>query len=211
MRPRAQSLDLIQEATVLSLNQEKSELRAKIMAARARAAAAPSVLADTIAANDAVRALLDARFGAQLPEVALAGYMPMRNEIDPLASMRSHPGPVCVPVIEGRARPLVFHGWTPETAMIEGAFKARIPVKGQPMVPQALIVPLLAFDRRGYRLGYGGGFYDRTLEMLRRAGPVFAVGLAYDAQQVPLVPTEPTDQPLDAIVTPQGLICTPGS
>lgn len=200
--------DLHRETITLPLTQHKSELRASIMTARAQAAAAPAALADTIAANDALSALISARYGARLPLIALAGYMPMRSEIDPLPAMRAHPGPVCVPVIEGRALPLLFHGWTPGTPMVEGKFKALIPEQGQPMVPQALIVPLLAFDRRGYRLGYGGGFYDRTLEMLRKSGPVFAVGLAYGAQEVPLVPTEPTDQPLDAIVTGQGVIWT---
>ena len=67
-------------------------------------------------------------------------------------------------------------------------------------------MPLLAFDRRGYRLGYGGGFYDRTLERLRARHPVLAVGFAFSAQEVDEVPTEPTDQPLDAIVTEAGLI-----
>ena len=65
-------------------------------------------------------------------------------------------------------------------------------------------MPLLAFDARGYRLGYGGGFYDRTLEGLRARGPVCAVGFAYGAQEVAQVPTEPTDQPLDLIVTEAG-------
>ena len=69
-----------------------------------------------------------------------------------------------------------------------------------------LIVPLLAFDRRGYRLGYGGGFYDRTLERLRARHAVLAVGFAFAAQEVAEVPTEPTDQKLDAIVTEDGLI-----
>ena len=69
------------------------------------------------------------------------------------------------------------------------------------LVPQVLIVPLVAFDRSGGRLGYGGGFYDRTLELLRAAGPIFAVGFAYAAQEAEALPLEPTDQPLDVIVT----------
>lgn len=200
--------DMTGEIATLPLTQQKAELRASIMTAREMAAAAPAAIADTIAANDSLSALIATRYGARLPHIALAGYMPMRSEIDPLPSMRAHPGPVCVPVIEGRGRPLLFHRWSPGMPMIEGRFKALIPAQGQPLVPEALIVPLLAFDRGGYRLGYGGGFYDRTLEMLRKTGPVFAIGLAYGAQEVPLVPTEPTDQPLDAIVTPCGVIWT---
>jgi 5-formyltetrahydrofolate cyclo-ligase len=68
-----------------------------------------------------------------------------------------------------------------------------------------LIVPMLAWDRRGYRLGYGGGFYDRTLEGLRAKGPVLAIGFAFAAQEVEAVPTEPTDQRLDAVVTEKGV------
>ena len=74
------------------------------------------------------------------------------------------------------------------------------------MVPQVLIVPLVGFDRHGSRLGYGGGFYDRTLSDLRRAGQVTAIGLAWGAQELPLIPVEPTDEPLDVIVTDRGVI-----
>lgn len=136
----------------------------------------------------------------------LAGYMPMRTEADPLPAMAAHDGPVCVPVIEGPGLPLVFHRWTPEARMVPGAFGALIPEDGVPLVPQVLIVPLLAFDRLGFRLGYGGGFYDRTLERLRAAGPVTAIGFAFAAQEVDAVPTEPTDQPLDLIVTENGCL-----
>ena len=135
----------------------------------------------------------------------LAGYMPMRTEIDPLPAMAAHQGTVGVPVIPGAAQPLKFREWTPGSAMVEGAFKALIPAEGAWVTPQVLIVPLLAFDARGFRLGYGGGFYDRTLEGLRAHGPVLAVGFAFAAQEVDEVPTEPTDQRLDAIVTEKGL------
>ena len=136
----------------------------------------------------------------------LSGYMPMRNEIDPLPAMTeaaAH-GPVGVPVIRGRGQPLDFHLWTPDAAMLDGPFGARVPAAAQPMVPQILIVPLLAFDRSGGRLGYGGGFYDRTLAALRAAGPVEAVGLAYAAQHMPDLPTEATDMALDCLVTERG-------
>ena len=89
--------------------------------------------------------------------------------------------------------------------MMPGEFGAAIPAEGAWIEPEVLIVPLLAFDARGYRLGYGGGFYDRTLEGLRARGPVLAVGFAFDAQEVAEVPTEPTDQRLDAVVTESGV------
>lgn len=138
---------------------------------------------------------------AQFKGAVLAGYMPMRTEIDPLAAMAQHSGPVCVPVITGAGQPLVFHRWTPQSVMVPGEFGALIPQVSEPLTPDVLIVPLLAFDRRGYRLGYGGGFYDRTLEALRARGRAVAIGFAFAAQEMDAVPTEPTDQPLDLLVT----------
>ena len=139
----------------------------------------------------------------------LSGYIPMRTEIDPLRAMAAHRGPVCVPVILGKGRALAFRAWTPDAEMVDGEFGARIPAAGDWRVPQVLIVPLLAFDRRWFRLGYGGGFYDRTLEALRAAGPVLAIGYAFAAQELPEVPIDATDQRLDLIVTDQGIV-TPG-
>ena len=141
----------------------------------------------------------------------LAGYMPMRTEIDPLAAMAAHlaageGGRVCVPVIPGPGLPLRFREWTPGAVMEPGEFGALVPAAGDWLVPSVLIVPLLAFDWRGYRLGYGGGFYDRTLEVLRASGPAIAVGFGFAAQEVEEVPVEPTDQKLDLIVTECGVI-----
>jgi 5-formyltetrahydrofolate cyclo-ligase len=138
-------------------------------------------------------------------EAPLAGYMPIRTEIDPLPVMTAHRGPVGVPVILGPGRPLVFHAWRAGGAMVDGPFGARVPAAGAPMVPRVLIVPLVGFDARGYRLGYGGGFYDRTLAELRAAGPVTSVGFAYDAQELPDLPIDAFDQRLDMIVTEKGI------
>ncbi len=135
----------------------------------------------------------------------LSGYMPMRTEIDPLPAMAAHQGPVGVPVIIGKDQPLRFREWSPGAKMVEGSFKALVPEEGAWVEPEVLIVPLLSFDARGYRLGYGGGFYDRTLEGLRARRPVLAVGFAFAAQEVAEVPTEPTDQRLDAVVTENGV------
>lgn len=125
----------------------------------------------------------------------------MRTEIDCLPAMAAHKGPVGVPVIPGADQPLIFRRWRPGAAMVPGAFGALIPEAGDVVEPEVLIVPLLAFDRRGYRLGYGGGFYDRTLERLRAMRPVLAIGFAFSMQEIETVPTEPTDQKLDLIVT----------
>ncbi len=140
--------------------------------------------------------------------VPLAGYMAMRTEIDPTPAMQeaaAH-GTVGVPVIIGAGQPLQFRVWEPDCALIKGEFGAMIPQSGAWITPQIVIVPLVAFDRNGGRLGYGGGFYDRTLEKLRAAQPTLAIGFAYAAQEDRTLPLEPTDQPLDLIVTEQGVI-----
>ncbi len=131
--------------------------------------------------------------------------MPMRTEIDPLAAMAVHQGVVGVPVIVGPAMPLRFREWGPGGAMVAGQFGALIPAEGAWVEPQVVIVPLLAFDARGYRLGYGGGFYDRTLAGLRAKAGVLAVGFAFAAQEVAEVPIDGFDQRLDAVVTEQGV------
>lgn len=140
--------------------------------------------------------------------VSLAGYMPMRTEIDPLPAMAeaaAH-GPVGVPVIMGAATPLKFRQWEPDCTLIAGEFGAMIPENGDWIEPEILIVPLVAFSRTGGRLGYGGGFYDRTLEQLRAKRTTLAIGFAYSAQEDANIPLEPVDQPLNLIVTENGVI-----
>lgn len=139
--------------------------------------------------------------------VPVAGYAQMRTEIDPTAAMEeaSAHGPVCLPVIQAVDQPLKFRTWTPGCAMTKGEFGAEFPTEGDWITPEILIVPLVAFSRSGGRLGYGGGFYDRTLEMLRSQKATLAIGFAYAAQEQADLPLEPTDQPLDMIVTEQGV------
>lgn len=135
--------------------------------------------------------------------VPIAGYMPIRSEIDPLPTMTeaaAH-GPVGVPVILAQGQPLAFSRWTPDGELRDGPFGARVPVVDDFFAPEIVIVPLVAFTRAGGRLGYGGGFYDRTLEQLRARAATLAIGFAYDAQEVDHLPLEATDQKLDIIVT----------
>lgn len=135
--------------------------------------------------------------------VAMSGYMPIRTEIDPLPAMAeaaAH-GMVGVPVIVGAGQALKFSRWEPDIAMRSGAFGAMIPQEDRFFDPEILIVPLVAFDITGNRLGYGGGFYDRTLEGLRAQRATLAIGFAFDAQQADHLPSEPTDQRLDMLVT----------
>lgn len=143
--------------------------------------------------------------------VPMSGYMPMRTEIDPLPAMAeaaAH-GIVGVPVIRGAAQPLVFSEWEPDCALVDGPFGASVPAVERLMTPELLIVPLVAFSRTGGRLGYGGGFYDRTLEGLRAQRPTLAVGFAYSVQEDNDLPLEPTDQTLDMIVTEREVIEIP--
>jgi 5-formyltetrahydrofolate cyclo-ligase len=135
----------------------------------------------------------------------LAGYMAMRTEIDPTAAMAAHQGPVGVPVILGAGQALRFREWSPGCAMVAGEFGALIPAEGAWVEPEVVIVPLVGFDARGYRLGYGGGFYDRTLAGLRARHSVLAVGFAFAAQELPEVPIDQYDQRLDVIVTETGI------
>ncbi len=139
--------------------------------------------------------------------VPLAGYMAMRDEIDPLPALEeaaAH-GPVGLPTITAPDTPLTFRVWEPGAEMVPARFGTSEPT-GEVMRPEILVVPLVAFTRDGGRLGYGGGFYDRTLEVLRRDGPVLAIGFAYAAQEAESLPQEPTDAPLDMIVTEAGVL-----
>lgn len=113
---------------------------------------------------------------------------------------------VLLPVVEKRGLPLRFRCWKPGEPLVSGGFGTSVPAPdAEEADPDVLFVPLLAFDRKGYRLGYGGGFYDRTLEKLRKSGSPVTVGLAFSAQRVDTVPRGPHDQPLDWIVTEDGL------
>ena len=167
--------------------------------------AAYAVRAAAFAAGQGQAAEILADFLADRRGLALAGYMAMRSEIDPLAAMAVHEGEVGVPVIMAKAAPLRFRAWGPGVAMVAGAFGARVPAEGPWVEPAVLIVPLLAFDARGFRLGYGGGFYDRTLAGLRARHQVLAVGFAFAAQEVDEVPIDVFDQRLDAVVTEVGV------
>jgi 5-formyltetrahydrofolate cyclo-ligase len=138
-----------------------------------------------------------------------SAYRRIRSELDPeplMLALIEAGCRLCVPVIEGRGLPLRFREWAPGTRMQPGPFGAQVPATGDWLEPDLLLVPLLAFDTAGRRLGYGGGFYDRTLARLRAAGPVRAVGFGYAAQEVEAVPADDTDERLDAIVTEAGVV-----
>lgn len=150
---------------------------------------------------------------ADVPPCAISSYSALGSEIDPSvleARLRAAGHSICLPVMVGRTRPLMFRAWACGDPTEARTWGIREPLATAPeMSPAILLVPMLGFDRRGWRLGYGGGFYDRTLRALRAGGAVTAIGLAYDEQEVDAVPHLDYDEPLDWIVTPSGPIrCT---
>ena len=137
--------------------------------------------------------------------LAVACYWPMGTELDvrPLMHrLRAEQCEVLLPVAGSVGEILQFRRWQPGDRLQPGVFGTREPLaSAEPAIPEIVVVPLLAFDRTGNRLGYGGGYYDLTLSHLRASGGVLAIGAAYDEQEADAVPTGPGDQKLDAVVT----------
>jgi 5-formyltetrahydrofolate cyclo-ligase len=114
---------------------------------------------------------------------------------------------MALPVVVDRDRHLDFRAWVPGDRLEPGDHGTWHPAATAPLVvPQVVLVPLLAFDRRGFRLGYGGGYYDRTLESLRRSAYLTTIGVGFSAQEVAAVPHDALDQRLDWLATETGLI-----
>lgn len=175
---------------------EKITLRASARAARTAAAMA----APHAAARAAQRAL-----PLIAPGAIVAVTWSMGDELDtkPLIdALRARGQEVALPVVVVRGQPLSFRRHRAGDRLLPGPLGTSHPADEAPLIqPAVLIVPLLAFDRRGYRLGYGGGFYDVTLRALRAKAAIRAIGFAYAGQEVPAVPHEAHDEKLDAIVT----------
>ena len=144
------------------------------------------------------------------PLIVVSGYMAMPGELDPahlLDALGQHGHPLALPVVLARDAPLAFRAWHPGLALEPGVLGIPVPPASSPLVvPDVMLVPLIAFDALGRRLGQGGGFYDRTLARRRAEGPgVVALGLAFAVQEVPEVPEEAFDERLDGIITEAGL------
>ena len=131
-------------------------------------------------------------------------YMSEISTVELLSKLVAEGWTTALPIVVGKELPLMFRCWVPGEPLVSGLWDIQIPAKTAPEVePDVLLVPMLAFDRKGYRLGYGGGFYDRTLAKLRALKKVTAIGVAYAGQEVDEVPHGEYDQPLDWIMTEQ--------
>ena len=175
---------------------------------------------DALARRDAIPAAVRAEaaervamrpFPIPIPDGAcVSGFFPLRSEINPVPLMRrlaDAGAKLALPVVVGRGNALMFRAWSFGAPLGSGVWGIREPLPDAPEVlPDVLIVPLAAFDRTGHRIGYGAGYYDLTLQRLRAAKPVTAVGLAFAAQEIARVPATPRDARLDLVLTEREVI-----
>jgi 5-formyltetrahydrofolate cyclo-ligase len=140
----------------------------------------------------------------------VSGFMPMKSEINPLPLMRKLAAAgarLALPVVAGRGKPLIMRAWEIGEPLAAGVWGIRQPAPSAAEVaPDILLVPLLAFDRAGHRIGYGAGYYDITIAALRARQAVVAIGLAFAAQEIAAVPATPHDAPLDLVLTEREVI-----
>lgn len=187
----------------MSIVEEKKALRAWATDARARVLAqSRAAVAESIAGH--ARARLDLRAG-----LVVSCFASMPDEIDTgplLAAVAATGATCCLPVIQGRGLPLLFRAWRPGDEMGRGMWGIAEPLPSQPNVePDVVLAPLLAFDAAGWRLGYGGGYFDRTLARLRAMKRITAIGIGLDELEVAAVPHLDYDQRLDGVLTASGL------
>lgn len=189
---------------------EKRRLRALALQRRAAMGEEARAAASRAAVGHALAAM------GRVQDHAVALFAPFRDEIDthPLAAaLRAKGARLALPVIVARNAPLLFRRWDEDDPLApEGAYAIPTPRAEAPvLVPDLVVVPLAAFDRRGFRVGYGAGFYDRTLARLRAERPVRALGFAFACQEMDEVPAEPHDEPLDLMVTERLSFSCPGT
>jgi 5-formyltetrahydrofolate cyclo-ligase len=185
-----------------TLQTEKNKLRRDAIALRdALPAEMRKAAADTIAACG---------FPLRVSGVTVSGFMPLKSEINPLPLMQKlaeEGARLALPVVSGRGKPLVMRQWAWGEPLASGVWGIREPKPDAPQVdPDILLVPLLAFDRTGHRIGYGAGYYDMTIAGLRAKKPVIAIGIAFAAQEIASVPATPRDARLDLVLTEKEVI-----
>lgn len=191
----------------------EAELNLAKRAARKEAAFRRRAAYSKTKCEQACKILID--YAKSMPDLdIISAYSPIKTEISPLDAMhvlfRSGIR-VCLPIVAGSDQPLGFREWQPGVSMEFGAFGTSAPARGEWLDPKLLVVPLLAFDRQGNRLGYGGGYYDRTIAKLESAAEIRKVGLAFAEQERVKVPGGFSDRRLDAIITPLEIIHCDGN
>ena len=179
----------------------KLELRTELRARRAELAHAHPDFAQDVAQHVAALKIADGS--------VVGGYIAINDEADPYILLKKLTLQNCTlayPRVAAKDAPLAFHRWEAGENMQRGAYGIPEPSKDWPLAyPHILFVPLLAFDADGHSLGYGGGYYDRTLDFLRANSTVRAIGVAYAGQEVPELPREDHDHRLDAVITEDGV------
>jgi 5-formyltetrahydrofolate cyclo-ligase len=182
--------------------ESKKALRRMLLEARLQAASEP-------AHNAALsRRILDALKHYGVSSVGF--YWPLSGEFDARAAIAiwlaaNAQREASLPIVKERGAPLEFHAWTPDTPMKIGHHKIAEPTSGRVVVPDLLFVPCVGFDAGGFRLGYGGGYYDRTLAAWPASKKPVTVGIAYEVCRTDALQREAHDIPLDLIVTEAGL------
>ena len=191
----------MQQSTLIE--EMKTTLRREALARRdALSAEVRTAAAQTIAARP---------FPVAVPAGAIvSGFMPMKSEINPLPLMRKLAdagAALALPAVAGKGKPLVMRAYVFGETLASGVWGIREPGPDAAQAdPDILLVPLLAFDRRGHRIGYGAGYYDMTIAALRARKTIVAVGIAYAAQEIAQVPTTPRDARLDLVLTEREII-----
>lgn len=196
---------MTQDVGELELRAQKSALRKEMIARRAALSPADLRLCSHALAEKA----LDELPWRRLPRVSVFWSLPGEIETLPLLGRLEQSGArPLLPRMHGRGRPLTFHPWSSGLSLTPGPMQVMEPPPDSPVeIPDIVLAPLLAFDRRGGRLGYGAGFYDRTLaELAAKGDTVVVVGYALAMQEVPAVPTGPNDVALESVLTENGLI-----
>jgi 5-formyltetrahydrofolate cyclo-ligase len=149
------------------------------------------------------------------PGRIVSGFSPLKTEINPIPLMRrlaDAGAELALPVVAGKGKPLIMRAWRFGEPLNSGVWGIREPKADAPEVaPDILLVPLLAFDREGHRIGYGAGYYDMTIGKLRAMKPVVAIGIAFAAQEIASVPVTPRDARLDLVLTEREIIDLRGS
>jgi 5-formyltetrahydrofolate cyclo-ligase len=186
-----------------SINELKARLRREALARR------EAMPADARAA--AAQAIAERPFPITVPPGAIvSGFMPLKSELNPLPLLRKLADAgarLALPAVAGKGRPLTMRAYAFGDTLTSGVWGIREPKpEAAEIFPDILIVPLLAFDRRGHRLGYGAGYYDMTITALRARKPVTAVGIAFAQQEISEVPTTPRDACLDLVLTENEII-----